>query len=679
MKHETNASKEEANWLVNQQIKVGHFIEIAGRVLEIFSITEHDHITLRDVQQGEHRTISREQLTQLLNEVDIRPVDVMPKLPASHQHADATNAPWLPPEEVGAGEANIKALKVMNEKMTWTKELRKRLTSLRPTEEAKRMLKEIERQRGEKSPFTVGTLYRASLSLIKAGGVARALRPLYERRGGRGQSRLDPKVESILKQELEKVKLNPKGRLKVSKICQTVENEMRTSYPDVSTPSRPTIERRMHNMFSEYEWLVRIKGKAAAEAKFRNTHGRIRADAPLSVVQFDDTDTRVFLVSEHNGLPWGRAWLTAGVDEFTKAVVGLEISEQPRNTESAYRTYMNAVMPLNFSKPEFELVKSRTDYYGHIGLAIMDNAMYNHATALEACIRDMGSEIMYTKPRTPTEKPDIEYFNKKLKEELVPDLPGSLIGVDRLAQMKGAEDGAVLTVSNFRKLLMKWVYDDYSHVPQANGYSPHEMWTEWFKDFSPQLPRNLPSLEVRMGIPQHLKFRSSGGILRLGLRYNSANLNDIRRKCIGNNEVEIRYNPNDLTYIWVLNPDINTYLKVPCIESLDFTVGLSNNQLKLIRKLCVEKKIKSPTLSQLMAARAEMVIAVKQMLESAKIARRKKGNANAGDLGNQKSTDRAAERKVDSVKSALKVSTVELWTDDIDKHRDEEAEEEGWV
>lgn len=679
MTQEMNATVDDTQCVVIQNFKIGQFLEIAGRVLEIFSITEQGNLVLRDVQQGEHRTISAQNLRELLNESSLQPVDEMPKIPVGHPNADTTNAPWLAPEEVGAGEVNIKALKVMNQKMTWVKALQKRMFgSLRPSAEASRMLKEVERVRGEKSPFTVGTLYRASLSLVKSGGEARALRPKFDMRGGRGRSRLDPKIEAVLDAELEKVKAQTKVKLNVARVCQAVEKNITTCYPGLAAPARPTIERRLHEMFTQYEWVLRTKGKDAAEAMFRNSHSRIRADAPLSVVQFDDTDTRIFLISEHNGLPWGRAWLTAGIDEYTGAVLGVDISEQPRSTESAYRAFMNAVMPLNFTKPEFSLVKSRTDYYGHIGLVVMDNALYNHATALEASIRNMGSEIMYAKPKTPTEKPDIEYLNKKMKEDFVPYVPGALIGVDRLAQLSQAADGAVLTVSAFQKLAYHWLFDHHNNTPGPDGNTPNQKWLMEFENHRPLLPKCLPSIGVRMDIPKLLRLRSSGGIARLGLRYNSDPLQEIRRVCGGNAQLEIRYNTNDLTYISVLNPITNTYLKVPCINSPDFTVGLTNRQLQLIRKYCITEKIKNPSIAQLMVARNEMQVEVKKLLESDKMSKRKKGVIASGDKAQLSSKEIAQKRPDEIVNSKSEKSKVELWMDTINKNHDQEAEDEDW-
>lgn len=660
-------------------IEVGQQFEVAGLALEVFAIYNPDEVILRDPVQGENRVVSLAALTSGLMDGSVQPLSSLGASTAFVHQMDAGNAPWQGPDTVDAADINMKAIKVMNQKMTWVTALKKKnLSSLRPSVAVKRLLKEVERERKETCPYTVGTLYRASLTLIKAGGSSRALQPKFDNRGGRGKSRLNRPVETILQNRIERLKAEPKARVTLAQLCEEVRAEIQVQCPKESVPSRPTIERRIRDEFSAYEWVLRTKGKVAANALFRNTYKRIPADAPLSVVQFDDTDSRLFLISGKNGLPYGRASITVGIDEYTGAPMGLDVSDVPRSMESAYRAFVNAVMPNNFNLPEFERVKDRTNYFGNPGLVEFDNALYNHAEEMEAAVRDMGCEVMYAKPRTPTEKPDVEYSFKILKSDFIPRLPGSLIGVDRRDQLKEAMDSAIMTVEDFVKSIYRWYYDEYANNTTARGGSPKQMWQEWFKDRPPLLPRHRPSLEVLMAIPQQLKFRSSGGLLRLGLRYNSAELQEIRRRCGGSSEIDIRYKSDDLTSIYVLNPVNKSYLTVPCLESTEFTSGLTNSQLKWIRKICAEKKLRNPDLRQLIDARNEMAEEVQRLIKSKKLTERRKGNrfADAGKAPSEAQRQDAKSLKTEKA-SATSV-LMETWTKNLDLICDVQAEDEGW-
>lgn len=679
MNEPNSFQEEEAQCAESRHFEVGQKFEIAGRVVEIFEINSPDCVVLRDQVMKENRVSTFDALKVALSKGSIQLVSDDTESSSVVHPMDVANAPWQDPETLSAADINLKAIKVMNQKMTWIKALKnKRLRTLMPSEASRRMLKEVEKERGEVCPFTIGTLYRASLALVKAGGSARALQPKFDNRGGRGKSRLSPPVEIVVHNRIERLKAEPKLHVTVSDLCNDIQKEMKVQCPLEQVPSRPTVERRVRDALSAYEWVMRTKGKAAANALFRNTYNRIPASAPLEVVQFDDTDSRLFLISAVNGLPYGRAFITAGIDEYTGAVMGLDVSDQPRSTASAWTAFSKTLMPKNFSDPEFARVKNRVNTYGNIGLAIFDNAQYNHADAMEAAVRDTGCEIMYAKPRTPTEKPDVEYSFKLLKEKLVPRFPGSLIGVDRRDQLKDAMKDAVLTVEDFNQELHKWYFDEYANNVTARGGSPNQMWQEWFKDRRPLLPRYLPSSDVLKAIPQQLKFRSSGGLLRLGLSYKSDPLTEIRRRCGSSAEVDIRYDPADLTFVWVIDPETRKPLKVPCVDDLAFTKNLTNQQLKWIRKVCAEKKWRNPDLVQLVSARNEMVQRVQEMLDSKKLLDRRKANQNrnSGKTIDQEAVKDQKEQKAEKV-TAVSAQVVK-YTTYLDSVLDQQAKDERW-
>lgn len=73
------------------------------------------------------------------------------------------------------------------------------------------------------------------------------------------------------------------------------------------------------------------------------------------------------------------------------------------------------------------------------------------------------------------------------------------------------------------------------------------------------------------------------GVELNGLKYNSLELGEIRRKVGASPKVTITFDPEDLGHIYVLDPKMLTYLKIACIDR-EYATGLSLWQHRVVRK-----------------------------------------------------------------------------------------------
>lgn len=479
--------------------------------------------------------------------------------------------------------------------------------------------------------FRPSTIRSSWAKLEAAGGDARVLLPAFHLRGGVGTTRVDPVAETLLQKRLVAEKATD-TRLRISDFVEAhaldVNNWNRTP-ANAKTQTEPlsemTIARRFHATFERYEVIRRNVGKAAADRWYRNSGARIRAEQPLEAAQFDDTDGEVFLIDEISGMPWGRANITAGVDEATAAVLGKEISEQPRSTWSAISAMVNAVLPKDMTADEFALCKHNWFAYGAVGVAQMDNALYNHGAGyVEGAVADTGAIPGWSKPHTPTGKTQIEYLNNLIKTDFTPELPGWRGPKRGRDGLKDGPSSAVMSLQEYRRAFNHWVTDRYSNRPRERGESPRQLWERHFNKSRPMMPIDTQAFRLIATMRQTLTFRQSGGLMRMGLRYASKPLELLRNRLGFNAEVDTRFHPFDLSTMYVFDPVARIFLVVPCIEHSEYLVGLTNHQQKLILKLCREKGLKNPSVLDCTVAKEELRRLTAQLRISKKLTDRKR-------------------------------------------------------
>ncbi len=300
--------------------------------------------------------------------------------------------------------------------------------------------------------------------------------------------------------------------------------------------------------------------------------------------------------------------------------------------ESALNAVVTAIYPKNPEDPDFELCEGRWEWYGHIGEVILDNASYNVSPSLQAAIHEFGAVTKFTKPGEPQNKSNIEYFFHLLTEGFIVNQPGwSGPKQDREMIDRGL-GSAIYTVADFKQRLVKWIVDEYSNKPRApSGLTPREAWHKQFEDMPPLLPRHQPSKELIGTIPVKLTFRHSGGLLRLHLRYQSSELEVLRKRLGRSAKVIARYSPWNLEYLYVLDPSTKHYLKVPCIEDPRYVTGLTNYQHRLVCKKLRLMKLNPQSIANLQAAREALAAQTAKYKTSKKLIERRL-SVQAGDL-----------------------------------------------
>ena len=554
---------------------------------------------------------------------------------ASHQVSEQLGSDALV-QVMGRGESDV-AASVMLDQFRWVAELRRH--GIDRIEDKPWVRTVIDRladgtMKGAKI-YQVSTLMKVARLLQRSQNDPLSVLPRYSARGGRGINRINSVTERITTEVIEEVKAH-NGKIVVKEILVDINkriNQLNLATTGLPAPlaASSTVTRRVKAEVSAYDMCRRNTNPALANRKFRvNGYARDSATFPLEFGSFDDTDSGVFLINEKSGLPFGRAHLTSGIDQCTLMVLGFDLSHKNRSIESAVSAIIDSMLPKDRSREDFQGVKQEWSGYGTAGTILLDNARYNGSKAIERQSDLHQLVLAKARPYTPTEKQEIEYFNRRLKEDYCSRIPGWRGEKHDADSIKNGIASAICTETKFRQGFVKWVTGVYSNAPGIDGLTPLQRWNRFYSTHRPAVRWSKDQLAMLRLVPQTLKLRQSGGIQRLSLRYCNPQLQELQRRIGQTADVEIFVDRQDLSYVVVANPFSNQLFKVPCSEQPTLYQGISEYQQKLILKLARLRGISNSSLSDLVAAREELRILTQQLSASKKMRSRKK----AEQIGN---------------------------------------------
>lgn len=470
--------------------------------------------------------------------------------------------------------------------------------------------------------FALSTLYEADLTLRKCDGDVCQLVPNYAGRGGRGQLRIDPRSAKLLEAEIARHLAGPRKPLRTRDVWQKLSVVIDAVNANTNPPLAPVSESTVRRIIerdvpARVRHELRLGEKSAGKAYRSNSASRDRATRPLEVAEYDDVDACVFLVDERNGLPWGRSWITNGIDDCTALPLGSHLGDKPRNYHSAIGAIIESLLPKSWCD-------SGEMGYGPQGIMLVDNASYNVGTAMKHRSEAERLLLSRARPYGPTEKCCIEHFNFRIKDEFCPTLPGWAGPKNDRDALKEGMATAVLTVETFTKLYRHWLTKIYANSPGEDGFTAKQRWLSFYGKHSPAIRFSAQQLSLMRLRPITLKFRASAGIAPLRLRYGSPELDKLREH-LGNGASVVAFmDPQRLTSVKVLNPLTNTLLDVPSTEDARYIASITLSQHRMIVALQRSRGKTNPSLKDLVEGREMLSQMVREARDSHKYLMRKR-------------------------------------------------------
>ena len=260
------------------------------------------------------------------------------------------------------------------------------------------------------------------------------------------------------------------------------------------------------------------EGDAAYEQEFDPLLRR-EAERPNEMWQCDHKDLKIWSVDRSGRI--GKVWITAILDDFSRVVPGCLLAIGAPNSMRISATLRQGIWTKE--DDSFPVAGIPEVFYSDHGTDFT-------STHIEQVAADLGMQLVNTIVFKPRGRGKIERFFRTLVQMFCPDQ------VSSKAKPKPLED----VQNDFRSWLDKY----HNRVHSEIDTTPLEKWR--LIGFLPRLPESLAALDLML-----MKVEGRRKMHRDGLRvFCQRYTHELLTESIGQ-EFDIRYDPRDLTSIWV--------------------------------------------------------------------------------------------------------------------------------
>ena len=345
-------------------------------------------------------------------------------------------------------------------------------------------------------------------------------------------------------------------------------NRQRPNEPPIKKPAKKTVYRWMKDLYRAVVQRAR-EGKRITERDLRQSGLGVNVEHVLERVELDHTPVDVLLICSETKMVLGRPWLTLLIDRKSRMILGFYVSFHAPSTTSVLYALRMAISPKDRILAKYKGLRNPWPSFGIFQLLALDNGMEEHAGTLETVCLDLGIELMYCEPGKPMQKGAIERVFRTVSRDLFHKLPGTVFSNPKERGDYPSETQAALDLDTFTQILVKWIVDVYHVTPHRGlrGKTPLQVWNEEAPKVSITLPAYPSQLETMVGI-EATRTAFHYGIEFEHLHYNSAAINEIRRRTDKNPRLSIRAYEDDVGYIDVFDPKHEEFIRVPAVDEV---------------------------------------------------------------------------------------------------------------
>ncbi len=483
------------------------------------------------------------------------------------------------------------------------------------------------------------TVYRW-ISLYEATGRLSSL--IHSGRNDKGKARINEDAENLIREVIENHFLKSK---KIT-ISQAYEHlKVIAKRVSIKPPSKQTFTRRI-NAIKKVESTKRRIGIQEARAHYGAAPGKYEeATFPLSVVQIDHTPVDLMFVDDEDRESIGRAWLTVAICVFSRVVCGYHLSYEPPSAMSVGQCLINAILPKEQWLQERDIDTS-WPIWGIMSNLHADNGKDFRSKSLDRSCQEYGININWR----PLGRADfgghierlLGTFNKDIHQ-----LEGSTFSNIQQRGRYKSEQRAIFTLAEFDRWLCTYITKVYNQSLHSGiNMSPLAKLEEGYMGTDEDLGVGLPDRiidenRLRMDfLPVVYRSVQRYGIEIDNVRYYSTAISKwIREKNPDPNSEQgkfvVKRDPRDVSRVYFLDPDINEYLEVPCVNRGAPSITLW--ELREINRKLKEEGVSSIDEDLIFKAREELILMEESAKKTTKRVRRKAARAKeASKVSNKK-------------------------------------------
>lgn len=362
-----------------------------------------------------------------------------------------------------------------------------------------------------------------------------------------GVGLLDPRIEVVISEVLERSYCSSQ-KPKESAVITDIRGTCRAQ--GLIPPGRKAV----HTRIKAIDLFTRLRSREGASAAERAAPrpGGMVANAPNEIWLIDHTLADLILVDRRYRLPIGRPTITLIIDAYTRMCVGCYVSLGAPSIIQTAMALLTAFMP-----KEALLESIGHDWpwpcHGFPEVLHSDNGIDFKSLAIRRGLDTYGVAQEFRPVRQPRYGALIERFIGTLMGELHL-VPGTTFSNVQRGEYD-SDRRAVMTLDAFETWVLLQI-SRYHRSPHRgiDGFTPQSRWDEAVENgFKPRaVPPSYAEDVLLAFLPSAKRQLSRTGIHFKRLRYWAPWFGPLIRK--GTGSVEIRFDPRDMSYIWVLGP-----------------------------------------------------------------------------------------------------------------------------
>ena len=524
------------------------------------------------------------------------------------------------------------------------------------------------------------SVYRWLKKYKQSEGDIHALVSNVSKKGNR-KSRLAPEVHSIIQQAIEEVYLSRnQGSVKdtydrvIVLIVEENQYRQNLNLPELKIPSYVTVGKIIKKISAHERDRARL-GKRTADLIHQPVSiGRgANPTRPLEVVEIDHSLLPFYVLDNEYRLPVGLPWLTSAVDLYSQTVIGYYLTFDTPTYLSVMYCLLHSIRSKEYVKSEYHRIKNDWNSYGLMETLKVDNGSDFRGKSLEDACRELKITLEFCPVRMPWYKGTVERFFGGVQKQLGSQIPGNC-GKFLESNDYDPKKQAVVTLQEFQEIIHKFFIDIHNQSSHTKLKSTRaSVWNHGVESYPVSLPSSDDNLRVLLGDIDERTIQREGIVLEY-IYYNSDSLQalrdryeatDLRRSNNrkGKEKAKFKYNRNDLSVIYVLDPQTREYIAIPAVNQL-YTQGLSLYQHRIICKYASEHGFiqggSKPDVVALALAKEQIQDIVREAIAKTKAAKTSKQVIRYLGTGRGEDVIAAQERTVKVIQPANTADTIAI-------------------
>lgn len=393
-------------------------------------------------------------------------------------------------------------------------------------------------------------------------------------------------VEQIVVEFLSKRYLSLRGpsvKAVHSEIRRHIEQLNKANGTTLQWPAERTINRRVLEI-PPYIREVKRLGSGKGKHSWRYSMAGDQSTRIMERVEIDHTLLDIWVIDPRTGVPLGRPWITLLIDRYSGYLIGLYISFYGPSSATVARALQVAILPKEDWLDMLGKFSIRWTAMGVPELLVMDNGLEFHGLQMRRIGWELRCDLIFNPVRQPWHKAAIERSIMESNRTL--PMHGRVHAVIDNAVAPNPAKTAAIVFDDLCLCLVEWASQFHPlQVHPKTLCRPWDLWEEGRMSRPPaMMPPQLTGLDMLCGLSTTRRIDGDGVFFNY-LRFNSVELQDYRRSGGGTYRADIRFNPDDLSRIYVNLPKAKSWLSVPLQRPLfDDGWGVSLVQLQIIRE-----------------------------------------------------------------------------------------------